>query len=226
MQQARQKINLIETGAGVAKFRKLVVWLMVLLIALVLVGFVLPRQFKVERTVAINAPALTIYPLIAAPANWQQWSVWARRDQSMLMTYSGVGLGKGAKWAWISKQEGNGEMEIIDDVPMRNVVYRLKLADSSMVLNGALTLAPAGDATTKIVWSTDVELGWNPIHRYVGLLMDDRIGKDFDVSLSQLKALAEKTAAVASAPAVPAGLPDTAVPENKAASLPAIVPTK
>ncbi len=206
--------------------KKLMFGLLAVLIVLILVGFVLPRQFKVERTVAINATALTIYPLIAAPANWQQWSVWARRDQSMLMTYSGVGLGKGAKWAWISKQEGNGEMEIIDDVPMRKVVYRLKLADSPMVSNGALTLTDAGDATTKVVWSTDGELGWNPIHRYVGLLMDDRVGKDFDVSLSQLKALAEKSAAVASPPAVPAALPDASVADNKGASLPANAPPK
>lgn len=200
MQNDLQAANLNETGVSVAIIKKIVFGLLVVVIVVVLIGFMLPRQFKVERAIAVSAPVVVVYPLVSAPANWQQWSVWAQRDKSMLMTFSGVGAGKGAKWAWQSTQEGNGEMEFVDEVSMQKLVYRLKLADTSLVSSGSLVLASTGAAATNVVWTIDGDLGNNPFFRYFGLFMDQVIGKDVDASLLQLKALAEKTAGAAAPP--------------------------
>ncbi len=72
--------------------------LLVLVVALVFVG--LPKQYKVERAILINASPWIIYPLVAVPTNWQKWSVWNGRDPNMLLNFSGAGAGTGAKWTW------------------------------------------------------------------------------------------------------------------------------
>ena len=37
-----------------------------------------------------------------------------------------------------------------------------------------------------------MDMGMNPIGRWMGLTMDGMVGKDFDTGLASLKALAEK----------------------------------
>jgi len=78
---------------------------------LLAIGMLLPSGFKVQRSVEMAATPDRIYPLIADPREWKRWSVWNRRDPSMTMQYSGPPSGSGARWAWKSASEGNGEME-------------------------------------------------------------------------------------------------------------------
>ncbi len=169
---------------------KIIVGLAVLAALLALIGLLLPRNFRIERSIAIAAPAAKIYPLIADPHNWPKWGVWNRRDPGMKLTFSGSASGAGAKWAWQSKSEGNGAMEFTADVPDRQISYQLTFADFGMASRGALILAPEGSGT-RVSWSNEGEFGGNPFMRYFGLMMDRMVGKDFDAGLGNLKQLAE-----------------------------------
>ncbi|MDQ6684264.1 MAG: hypothetical protein M3Z16_03985 [Pseudomonadota bacterium] len=66
-----------------------------LVLLLVVIGWLLPSTFKVSRSVDIAAPAERIYPRTADPREWQEWSVWNRRDPLFhwmaLMAYGLVG---------------------------------------------------------------------------------------------------------------------------------------
>jgi len=205
----------------VAILKKILTGLLVLAVLLVLIGFMLPRKFKVERSLVINDGVLTIYPLIAAPTNWQKWSVWNARDPNMQMTFGGTGAGKGAKWSWQSKTEGDGAMEFVDEDSPRKIGYQLKFADWSMVSTGALTLTPMGEATTNVIWSSEGDLGNNPVFRYFGLFMDRMIGKDFEGGLANLKVLAEKNATTKTADGLmaPASVSPATVGDASAPSL-------
>jgi Polyketide cyclase / dehydrase and lipid transport len=168
--------------------------LLSIIVLLVLIAFLLPKQVSVSRNASINASKLVIYPLVAAPTNWQQWSVWNQRDPNMQMTYSGNGAGAGAKWSWQSKTEGNGDMEIISTEGVNAITYQLKFADWGMVSTGKFFFEPTNDVVTNVVWSMNADLGNNPLMRYMGLFMDRMVGKDFEASLAQLKIIAEKSA--------------------------------
>ncbi len=173
--------------------KKLVFGLLGLIVLLAIVSLFLPSKFYVERSLVIAAPAESIYPLISKPANWPKWGVWNRRDPNMVITYAGPESGQGAKWAWKSKSEGDGEMEFTAATSNREVTYLLKFADFSMQPTGTLSLSPAGTGT-KVTWSSAGDLGFNPINRYFGLAMDGMLGKDLDGGLSNLKTLVEATA--------------------------------
>ena len=163
----------------------------VLVLACVVVGFLLPSSFTVQRSIVINAPPKKVYDLIVEPKKWTQWAAWNQRDPDMRITYSGPPFGMGAKWAWQSKSEGTGTMEFTRVDPDRAVEYSLWFPDFGMRSTGALRLEPSGNAT-RVTWSAAGDVGGNPLKHYLTLMMDRWIGPDFDAGLANLKALAEK----------------------------------
>ena len=159
-------------------------------LAVVLVGFVLPSKFSVERSIEIRAPARTIYDHIVEPKQWAKWSVWTRRDPDMRITYSGPPFGMGAKWSWVSKSEGTGSMQFTRVEPDKRVEYALSFPDFGMKSTGALAIEPAGERM-KVTWTNSGDVGPNPLKRYLAVLMDRMVGPDFEAGLANLKALAE-----------------------------------
>ncbi len=174
------------------KWLKRIVVAVVALIALLLViGWLLPSGFKVQRSIQVAAPPSKIYPLIADPRQWKNWTVWNQRDPAMQMQYSGADSGAGAKWSWQSKTEGNGVMEFTAAVPVERVDYALSFPDMGMSSRGELRLVPDG-AGTRITWTNEGDMGSSPVNRYFGLMMDSLVGPDFEGGLKNLKALAER----------------------------------
>jgi uncharacterized protein YndB with AHSA1/START domain len=161
-------------------------------LAVLITGLFLPSKFNVERSTDINAPASKIYDYIHEPQQWSQWAVWNKRDREMRVRYSGPRLGKGAKWSWQSRSEGTGSMEFTHVEPDRLVAYALTLPDYGLRSNGVLRLEPAGKVT-RVTWTNEGDVGSNPLKHYLPLLMDRMVGPDFEASLANLKALAERS---------------------------------
>lgn len=171
---------------------KVIKWIVILVAAFVGIGFLLPADYKVSRSIDINATPDKIYPHLVAPKAWPKWTVWNARDPNMKVTYSGADSGVGAKWAWESKSEGNGSMEFSKAEPNKMIEYKLFFPDFGSTSTGTLTLTPSGN-TTKVTWTNEGSMGGNPLMRYFGLMMDSMVGKDFAGGLANLKALAEKS---------------------------------
>ena len=164
--------------------------LVVLVLVFLGVGFALPSQFKVERSVEINAPAARVYALVAAPREWQRWSAWNQRDPAMQIEYTGPAAGVGARWAWTSATEGNGEMEFTAAVPDQRVDYALRFPEFGMESKGVLRIEPAGSGV-RLYWSNEGDMGGNPVNRWFGVFMDSLVGPDFEAGLANLKKAAE-----------------------------------
>ena len=163
---------------------------LVLAIVFVVGALLISPTYRVERTATINAPAAKIYPLIAAPKAWPQWTVWNRREPDLKMAFSGAESGKGAKWEWEGK-DGKGIMQFTEAEPDRAIRYRLEFPEMSMTSTGALTLTPSGNAT-RISWTNEGDMGWNLLGRWFVPFMDNMMGPDFEAGLANLKVLAEK----------------------------------
>ena len=155
-----------------------------------------PDSFRVQRSVAVKAPAEKIFPLINNFHQWANWSPWEHRDPAMKRTFSGSESGKGAVYAWDgNKNVGSGRMEILDASSPSKIVIKLDFFKPFEGHNTAefsmLPQSEAGPATT-INW---VMHGPAPfMHRIMQVFMnfDRMIGKDFEAGLAKLKSLAEK----------------------------------
>lgn len=162
-----------------------------LAIALTLIGFALPSQYSVSRSIEIKAPMIKVYPQVYDPKGWSRWGVWYLRDPEMKLTYSGPPAGVGAKWAWVSKKEGSGSMEITRADFDKLVAYKIAFADFDGSFDGRLEFVPSAGGV-KVTWIADGDVGSNPLMRYFALIMDRMLGPDFEGGLKNLKALAEQ----------------------------------
>lgn len=161
-------------------------------VALVVVGgWLLSPTFTVVRSVDIAAPPDKVYALVADPRAWKQWSAWNRRDPAMAIEYSGPPSGAGAKWAWKSASQGDGEMSFTAAEPPSRVAYDLFFPDFGTTSTGELAFAAEGGGT-RVRWTMNGDMGRNPINRWFALFADGMVGKDFDEGLTNLKAVAEK----------------------------------
>ncbi len=161
-----------------------------LVLLLVLVAFFLPRQYRVERSLVINAKPDAVLTQVATLRAWKAWSAWNLRDPNMKLTYSDATTGVGAWSQWESKNEGNGKMTITEQTPTK-VTYRLEFPDYGMQSVGTFELKPEGSAV-RVVWADAGDLGMNPMNRWFGLFLDKFIGTDFGTGLANLKKLVEK----------------------------------
>jgi hypothetical protein len=170
---------------------KIVGGLALLVLLLALVAFTLPRHYRVERALVINAPPEAVRAQVADLSAWKNWGAWQERDPGMKLSYSTPSTGVGAWSAWESKKEGNGKMTITEQTPAR-VAYHLEFPDMGTQSSGAIELQ-AQTGGVKVIWTDAGDLGMNPIMRWFGLFLDKSlIGPDFERGLANLKRLAEK----------------------------------
>ena len=120
------------------KIVKALLVVVLLIAAMVLLGGMLVSpKFDVARSTTIAAPPEAVYPLVADPRRWKDWSVWNRRDPQMAMSYSGAASGAGAVWEWKSRSEGDGRMSFTEAEVGRRVAYELYFPDFGSTSTGA-----------------------------------------------------------------------------------------
>lgn len=173
----------------------------VLAVFAALFGMLLPRRWHTERSVSIAAPSPAIYPLVASlRTGWPQWSpLGPTRDPETTVAFSGPDLGVGATESWSGGRQQPGTLRIVRADSATGIGYRLELADGRRV-DGALAFS-ADPAGTRVTWTDDGDLGWNPFRHYAGKLVEESIAKGFEQGLAALKQRAEASAHPPAAPA-------------------------
>ncbi len=184
--------------------------LVVVLVALIGAAYLFPRIVHIERTIVIDRPAASVYPYVNSLRRANEWSPWAEYDPNVKISYSGYEQGVGAKMSWAgNKKVGSGSQEITQSILNRKVASELKFGEQGPA-KSSLTLTTT-EHGTKVVWTLDIDIGNNPIARYVGLSLDSKVGADYDRGLAKLKALVESAPPEAAGSAAqPASTPSTA----------------
>ncbi len=172
---------------------KILLWLVGVFIALLLVGFFLPKNAHIERTAVIPAKPESVYKLINDLGTYDKWMPWNKLDPNWKVEYAAQKQGAGAwyKWNSTNKQVGNGKLTIDETVPNSKVVTKMEFADFAEPSYGGWELTPQGDATS-MKWYINSNLGNNPVYRWMGLFMDKMVGPQFDSGLANIKSLAAK----------------------------------
>jgi hypothetical protein len=174
------------------------------LIAMIIfvIPFGLPGQYRVVRTVNIDAQPADIHPSVNTLKEWPKWSAWTtEKYPDMKITYSGPESGVGAIDEFEGESVGgHGRFEITKSHPQEGIEYKLDFDHGSMVSTGGIKYAPEGQGT-KVTWTNEGELGINPISRWCNAfgLMDRMMGPDFETGFANLKKKVEAEVAAAAA---------------------------
>lgn len=151
-----------------------------------------PDEFRVERSLVINASPEKIFPHVNDYHNWTAWSPWEKIDTNMKRTYSGPESGKGAKYAWIGNDDvGEGDMEIVESEPSSKVGIKLHFVKPFEGTNTATFTMQPEDKGTKVTWAMKGESPFMCKVFQVFMSMDDCCGKEFEKGLASLKTVSE-----------------------------------
>jgi Polyketide cyclase / dehydrase and lipid transport len=162
-----------------------------LVVVLTVVGLLLPRQWKVERSVVIQAAPEHIHPLIEDLKAWQSWAAWTKdMDPEVKNEYGGPTTGVGAWWSWSGPVMGHGKMTITkSDVAAGVWVDEMIETDKEVNAHGSLTWTQEGGGT-KVTWVDTGTLP--PMGGYFVGMIEGMLGDNFEVGLKHLKAEVEK----------------------------------
>lgn len=170
---------------------RLIKWLIGVVAAVLILAslgsFLLPGELTVTRSVVIKAEPAEVFAQVNRLKAFQEWLPWSAKDPNMVRTYDGPDDGKGAKMTWDSDnpQVGSGAMEITESVVDKHVAYKLDFGEQGQAKSW-FDIAKDAEGT-KLTWGFHTIFGRNPAMRYMGLLMDEWIGKDYEVGLAELK---------------------------------------
>lgn len=169
--------------------RKIAIGFGGLIVLLIGVAFVLPSTTHVERSTVIKASPEEVFSIVNDLTRVNDWSPWSEMDPDMKQTLDGPPTGVGAKMSWTSDKIGSGSQTIVESQPFKHIKTKLDFGGSGPAF-ATFTLSTV-EGGTRLVWAFDNEVGMNPVERYMGLMMDGWIGKDYERGLVKLKALVE-----------------------------------
>ncbi len=151
-----------------------------------------PADFRIERSVKIDAPAGDVFAQVNDFHKWEAWSPWLKLDPAAQTTYEGPPAGVGAVFKWDGNNDvGAGAMTLTESRPNElikiNLDFERPFQDTSIA---EFTFRPAGDQTV-VTWSMTGRK--NFLSKAVSLVMDidKMIGGKFDEGLANLKSVVE-----------------------------------
>jgi effector-binding domain-containing protein len=161
------------------------------------IGFFLPREVHVERSIVIKQSVDTVFMLVNGFESFEAWSPWADDDPDAVYAYSGPETGIGARMSWTGdpRQVGKGWQEITDVKPGSLVRMHLNFEQQGEADTYFMTERTQGG--TLLTWGFDADLVAGQglfggiLARYFGLFFDKWIGADYEKGLARLKAHAE-----------------------------------
>lgn len=168
----------------------------ILVVVLVFLGYVAmqPADYKVERSIDINAPADVVFSHIADFNRWSAWNPWQKMEPSQSVTVAGEPGQAGHSHAWKGEKTGAGKMTIQQIRVNRQVDILLEFTEPMQSqASTALVVTPAGEGVT-VTWAMAGENDF--MGKFFDVLMDVEamVGESYEQGLSDLKTIAEREA--------------------------------
>ncbi|MCF2490662.1 SRPBCC family protein [Dyadobacter sp. CY347] len=164
-----------------------------IIVLLLIVALFVKKEYEVKREITINRPKGSVFDYIKFLKNQDNYSKWVMADPGMLKTYAGVDGTVGFKYAWDSKDKnvGEGEQEILKltEGEKVNIEVRFVRPFEGIGLAEMTTMPVAGDQT-RVSWGMTGKSKY-PMN-ITNLFIDGILGKDLEVSLTNLKNILEK----------------------------------
>jgi hypothetical protein len=157
-------------------------------LALAVAGtMLLPREVQVQRSVFIKAEPAAILALAASNSGYQKFNPYIGTDPSLAIELMGPETGVGSAFRFTASDVAG--TQTVAAVSATRVNYDLDLGYMGQPKQ-SIEAVSEGDGT-KVTWTLNADMGFNPIGRVMGLFMEDMQGPVFETGLGKLKAVAQ-----------------------------------
>lgn len=170
--------------------KKILIGLGILIVAVLLIGFIMPSKIEVSKSITIDAPAAYVFDEINDLEKNPEWSYWNSIYDDMTVSYGDIKAGVGATSEWDGPESGKGKMTITESIPNESIKIDLNFMEQGTA-EAWYTFEPEGEGT-KLTTGFSTDFGMNPIGRIMGaMFVKSEMEKSFDHNLNKLKEIAE-----------------------------------
>ena len=159
------------------------------LVALVLIGFTLPRTHIIEVSREIDAHPATVFALVNDFRRFTLWAPWADTDPNARFIYSGPTRGEGATVTWDGAIVGSGTQTIVESRPFEYVDIIINPGEPGEARTWFRL--ESGTGTTIAHWGFEADHGLNIVGRYFASMLGGIVARDYETGLANLEELAE-----------------------------------
>ncbi|NIJ46284.1 hypothetical protein FHR24_002768 [Wenyingzhuangia heitensis] len=166
----------------------------VIVITIIVLGSIAPKEATVERSIVINKPVAVVFPYFLALQNMEDYSPWQERDTKTINEYRGAGNTVGSVHRWISEldQVGVGEQEIKMITPNKEIVSELRFEKPYESTSKGYFKFKEVAQGTEVTWGYTGAFGFVEGIFMMFMDMDKILGKDFSQGLAKAKSNLEK----------------------------------
>ncbi len=171
-------------------FFRLLCLILVLILIVVAIGYLLPRNYALEAAIDIDAPANQVFPMLDELPNWQRWSTFSEeRIESLKITYGSKRTGEGASQTW-QDARGSGKLWITKSVANELIEYDLNFGEFP-TMKSRIELVPV-DNRTQVHWTSNGRLPSGAFYGYFALLFPGQMNFEYQQSLLRMKQAIEQ----------------------------------
>jgi uncharacterized protein YndB with AHSA1/START domain len=165
----------------------ILITVLVLVLAFVVAGLILPNDLRVKVDRTIEAPLDLTYAAAADVRQWANWTAWAEMDPDTIYTFGETTVGEGASYAWSGEKSGSGELQIISATPDESLSY-VTLFEGFEETPGVGTLTfTTADTGTRVTWTFESDMGTGPRAGWMTLLIGFFLPSQFERGLERLE---------------------------------------
>jgi hypothetical protein len=177
------------------KFLKISGIVLLSLIVLVLMtALFVKKEYSVEREISINQPQQVVFDYVKFLKNQNNFSVWAKIDPNMKVSFRGTDGTVGFVSAWDSevKEAGKGEQEIVKISGNERIDYIIRFYEPMESTDNAyFQFTTVSENVTSVKWVFYGKFPYPVNLMLIFMDMDAMLGKDLEGGLKNLKSLLE-----------------------------------
>lgn len=164
-----------------------------LVVIILLVSFLMPKTYNIERSIVIKKPAATVKNYIGDFNNYAAWNPWQKMEPASIKTISGTPHSPGHKYEWKGKKIGVGSLTMnnLDDKHIHIDLEFLKPWKAKAKDNWLFESWGDG-SETKVTWQNSGDLPWL-LARLMGPMISKNLNHQFGIGLDNLKNMAENS---------------------------------
>ena len=176
------------------KFLKILGGIIVIVILIVvLLGFIIPKEYSVEKTVNIDAPKQVIWKNINNFKAMDQWSPWREMDPNQKTEYIGESgeIGSMTKWEGDPNTVGTGSQELMLSTPFERIETKLRFMVPWEAENDVYVSISPDENSYSVAWGFTGKMDF-PMNVFMPLMgIEEGVGNDFTKGLTKLKEICE-----------------------------------
>ena len=167
------------------------IFILSLIIIYIALGFFGPSDYKVVRSIKIDATADVVYDQTTKFTNWAAWSPWAAEDPEAKYTIEKDDQIVGAKMGWDGEISGKGSMTITELVANEKMVYELSFVEPWEMSSVGGFNYTVEDVMINLEWydKGDIPFTQRPMMLFMDL--EEMMGPQFEEGLKNIKEICE-----------------------------------